>query len=78
MSAKNERTLTQVLKLRKRLESTVSRLEEEQKEFQDVLGLIRGKETRRPCVWAVIFISTAIFFWWVASLSAPTEKVLVY
>jgi hypothetical protein len=70
--------MDQVMKLRKRLDSTVGRLEAEQKEFQEMLRLIKNEKTRRRCVWAVIFVSTAIIFSWVASLFVPREKVLIY
>jgi hypothetical protein len=46
MSAGMERTLDQVIKLRKRLESAVGRLEAEQKEFQGMLRQMRKEESR--------------------------------
>jgi hypothetical protein len=46
MSAGMERTLEEVMKLRRRLESTVGRLEAEQKEFREMLRQLRKEETR--------------------------------
>jgi hypothetical protein len=77
MSADMERTLDSVMTLRKRLASTVDRLEAEQKIFQGMLRKPGNKETRRTFVWVAIFAATTIFFSWIASLYVPRGRVII-
>jgi hypothetical protein len=77
MSAEMERTLDTVMKLRKRLESTVGRLEAEQKGFQEMLRQTKNEKPRRYCVWAVFIVPAAILFLWVISPQVLRDNVLI-